>query len=239
MPKYNLDSLGSEEFERLCQSLIQEIIGPGAKVYGMGKDGAREATFHGKANYPSTEEQWDGDWIFQAKFHDIQQIGPKKARETLITDLDDELSKITEKYEYKCDNYILMTNVSLTPVFQKGTKDRIDHKVVPKYKSKIKNIYVLGGDEICRFLDSHTGIRKTYSSFLVTGDIIAHLLKLIEVEKTDLEEQIELYCQGCFIHEQFAALDDAGDVEDERIALQRVFIDLDVRPRNLLKERLA
>ena len=45
MPKYNLDALGHEEFERLCQSLVQQVIGPGAKVYGMGSDGAREADF--------------------------------------------------------------------------------------------------------------------------------------------------------------------------------------------------
>ena len=115
MPKYNLDALGADEFERLCQSLVQQIIGPGAKVYGMGKDGSREATFQGKAPYPSNEEQWGGNWIFQAKFHDVQQIGPKESRKSVVADIDDELSKITEKYEYACDNFILMTNVSLTP----------------------------------------------------------------------------------------------------------------------------
>ena len=106
MPKYNLDALGQEEFEHLCQSLVQQIIGPGTKVYGMGSDGAREATFDGKAPYPSEEEQWDGRWIFQAKFHDVQHIGPKVARRSLLVDLDDELSKITEKYRHPCDNFI-------------------------------------------------------------------------------------------------------------------------------------
>ncbi len=120
MPKYNLDALGHEEFERLSQALVQQIIGPGAKVYGMGSDGAREATFQGKAPYPSKEEQWDGSWIFQAKFHDIQQIGPKEARRSLLAEFDDELLKITKKYRHPCDNFILITNVSLTPVFQKA-----------------------------------------------------------------------------------------------------------------------
>lgn len=32
MPKYNLDALGAQEFERLCQNLVQQIIGQGAKV---------------------------------------------------------------------------------------------------------------------------------------------------------------------------------------------------------------
>jgi hypothetical protein len=203
----------------------------------MGKDGSREATFTGKAPYPSKEEQWDGSWIFQAKFHDIQQIGPKEARGSLYVELDDELLKITEKYEHPCDNFILMTNVSLTPVFQKGTKDRIDNEIVPKYSRAIKHIHVWGADEICRFLDAYPNIRQTYTHLLVSGDIIARLLSMTKKEETDLDELVELYCQGCFSHEKYAALDDAGDVEDERIELQRLFIDLDAEPQTLPKDQ--
>ncbi len=236
MPKYNLNALGHEEFERLCQSLVQQVIGPGARVYGMGKDGAREATFHGKAPYPSREEQWDGNWIFQAKFHDTILLGPKVAQRQLIADLDDELSRITKKYRHRCDNYILMSNVSLTPVFQKGIKDRIDSEIAPKYRHKIKNIHVWGAEEICRFLDAYPNIRRSYAHLLVAGDVISRLLGLVEGKKTKLDDIIKMYCQGCFIHEQSAVLDDAGDVEDEKIELERVFIDLDVKTHPISQE---
>ena len=236
MPKYNLDALGSEEFERLCQSLVQQVIGSGVKVYGMGKDGSREATFEGKAPYPSMEEQWDGNWIFQVKFHDIQQVGPREARRRLLAELEDELSKITKKYKHPCNNFILMTNVSLTPVFQSGIKDKIDKEIIPKYRHQIKRIHVWGAEEICRFLDAHPKIRQTYAHLLTSGDIIARLLRLIEKEETDIDELVRLYCQSCYLHEQYAALDDAGDVEDERVALQHVFIDLDVKPSSLPKD---
>ena len=205
----------------------------------MGSDGSREATFEGKAPYPSKEEQWGGHWIFQVKFHDIQQIGPKEARRRLLVELDDELSKITEKYKHPSDNFILMTNVSLTPAFQKGIKDRIDNEIIPKYHHVIKHIHVWGAEEICRFLDAYPGIRQTYAHLLVSGDIIARLLRLIEREETDLDELVKLYCQGCLDHEKYAALDDAGDVEDERIALQRVFIDLDAKPLRLPQDPQA
>jgi len=230
MPKYNLDALGHEEFERLSQSLVQQIIGPGVKVYGMGSDGAREATFRGKAPYPSKEEQWDGSWIFQSKFHDVQQIGPREARRRLLAELDDELSKIIEKHKYPCDNYILITNVSLTPAFQKGIKDKIDGEIIPKYRHVIRHIHVWGAEEICRFLDAYPNIRQTYTHFLVSGDVIARLTGLIEREETDLDELVKLYCYGCYTHERSAALDDAGDVEDKPVALQNVFVDLDVKP---------
>jgi hypothetical protein len=228
MPKYNLDALGDEEFEHVCQSLVQQIIGPGAKVYGMGKDGAREATFEGKAPYPSKEQQWEGKWIFQAKFHNTSRIGPRDARRTIIAEIDDELTKITKKYRHPCDNFILMTNVALTPAFQKGTRDVLDQKIIPKYNSRIKNIHVWGADEICCFLDAHPGIRRTYAGLLVTGDIVSYLLGVIEQGKERLDEIVKLYCQGCFDHERHAVLDDAGDVEDKPIPLDNVFVDLTV-----------
>ena len=237
MPKYNLDALGSNEFEQLSQSLVQKIIGPGVKVYGMGKDGAREVTFQGKAPYPSTKEQWDGNWIFQSKFHDIQQIGPKESRKQLLLELDKELFKVVEKFKHSCDNYILITNVSLTPVFKSGIKDKIDLEIIPKYHNSISNVHIWGAEEVCRFLDSFPAIRQTYAHFLTSGDVIARLLGLIDRECTEIDETVRLYCSGCFTHEQYATLDDAGDIEDKRVALQHVFVDLEVKPPSLPKEK--
>jgi len=231
--------LGHEEFERLCQALAQKIIAPGVKVFGMGKDGAREVTYEGKAPYPSAQEPWSGNWIIQAKFHDTLQLGPNEARRCLVADLDDELHKITDKYQYNCSNYILITNVSLTPAFQTGTRDKIDNVIVPKYEALIKNIHVWGADEVCRFLDGLAEIRQSYAHLLVPGDVIARLIKFIDARESDLDVLVGLYCEGCFNHEQYAALDDAGDVDDKRIALQRVFVDLDVELPDLPKEESA
>jgi nucleoside-triphosphatase THEP1 len=236
MPKYNLDSLGHQEFEHLCQSLIQQIIGPGAKIYGAGSDGAREATFQGRAPYPSVKQQWDGQWIFQAKFHDVQQIGPKEARRRVLIDLEEELRKITEKYKHPCDNYILMTNVSLSPAFQSGVKDKIDTRIIPKFQKAIKNIHVWGAEELSCFLDAHPTIRKAYAHLLVPSDVIARLLGLIEKEESDIDEIVRLYCCACYNHEKSAALDDAGDVDDKPVDLQRIFIDLEVKSSPLPKE---
>lgn len=231
MPKYDLDALGHEGFERMCQSLVQQIFGPNVNIYGAGSDGAREATFSGKANFPSSKEQWDGEWIFQVKFHNVPQIGQKKARSVLLSELEEELIKITQKYKHSCDNYILMTNVSLSPPFLRGTKDIIDRNIIPKYHNKIKHIRVLGAEEIIGFLDAYPGIRQSYAHLLISGDIIAKLMGFMEWGKNDLSELVKLYCQGCYDHERSAALDDAGDVEDKPVALQRVFIDLDVKPQ--------
>lgn len=234
MSKYNLNNFGAQKFELLSQNLVQQVIGPGAKVYGMGKDGAREATFRGKAPYPSKEEIWDGDWIFQAKFHDIQQIGLKEARKILFRELNQELKTITEKYKHPCDNYILITNVSLSPVYKTGLKDKIDEIIIPEYKKNIKNIHVWGSEEICSLLDIHPNVRQRYSELLVSGDIISKLMGLVEEKNDDLDEKVKLYCQGSYLYESAAALDDAGDIDDHNIELPKIFIDLNVKLSQLV-----
>jgi hypothetical protein len=233
VPKYDLNRLGAAEFEHLCQSLAIAMIGPGVKVYGMGADGAREATFEGYAPFPSHPGGWTGKWIIQAKFHDVSQIGPAVARRAIVADLDAELETVTQKYKHPCDNYLLFTNVSLTPVFQSGTKDQIDNEIVPKYTDLISNVRVIGSEEISRLLDVHTAIRSTYIDFLVPGDVIAKLLSLITDADERLTEIVQSYASACFSHEGSAALDDAIDVDEKAVALQDVFIDLDVVARQL------
>ena len=61
MANYDLGRLGAQEFEHMVQALLKEVIGSGTITFGAGQDGAREATFHGLAPYPSTSTQWDGD----------------------------------------------------------------------------------------------------------------------------------------------------------------------------------
>lgn len=161
MTNYHFDELGAVEFQKLCQSLVQKIIGSGAKVYGEGREGGRDASFEGKALYPSEAEQWDGFWRFQAKFHNVQLIGTTKARSNILQDMKTELGKIIEN-GYPCDNFILMTNVPLSGVPGSGTRDKIDKKIKPEFKDKIKHIDYWGYEEICRFLDTYPEIQQTY-----------------------------------------------------------------------------
>ena len=230
MSKYDLGKIGHIEFERMCQSLIQQFIGNGVEIYGAGKDGAREATFKGKAHFPSTVEQWEGSWIFQVKYHDTSLIGINKARKKILEEVDSELRKVTEKYKHECDNFILMTNVPLSPVFQNGTKDIINDQIAIKY-SKVKNIAVLGADEICGLLDANPGIRRAYREYITSGDVLDYLLEGIESEQAYLGDVIKSYCFNLLDKdEKHAVLDDAGDSEDKRVKLQDVFIDINVRP---------
>jgi DNA polymerase III delta prime subunit len=156
-----LNKLGDQKFESLCKTLLLKIIGSGVTPFSKGKDGAREATFFGKANYPSKALRWNNAWIFQVKFSDIED-GLDKARKQVKYLIDKELSKL-EDYKYiqdnKCENYIYITNIPFTGEANKGLHDYINKK---KQKYKIKNFDYWDGEKISHFLNAYSSIRETY-----------------------------------------------------------------------------
>ncbi|BCL83996.1 hypothetical protein ccbrp13_64610 [Ktedonobacteria bacterium brp13] len=229
MPNYDLNRLGDKEFERLCQSLLKEIIGNGTTTFGEGPDGGREATFRGQAPYPSSQDKWTGDWIFQVKYHDIQRIGPDEARKLIVKDLKSELDKTINKYKRNCNNYILITNVPLSSVHIRGTHDQIALEVVPNFIGNIPNIAIWGYDEVCRFLEKYSSVRKAYLSFITPGDIIAELMEYQAGKSTNLVQTVHNYMTTAFSREKYARLDQAGQAENKRINLKDVFIDLDAQ----------
>ena len=235
VPKYRLNALGDTEFETMVQALLKAVIGAGTITFGAGKDGAREATFDGTAPYPSESEQWSGKWIFQVKFHDIELISVSRARANIIADLKEELDSITNKYKYECNNYIMITNVPLSGVHDVGTIDKIEREVFSKYRSKVPNLAIWGADDVNSLLDRYPEIRTAYLHLLVSGDIIAQLLNLVDAPQTDRAITIDSYLRLVIGREENAQLDQAGDVGEEPILLQQVFFDLDAYVQDLTK----
>lgn len=239
MPRYRLNALGDAEFERMAQSLLKAVIGSGTITFGPGKDGAREATYEGRAPYPSKAEQWSGKWIFQVKFHDTDLIGMPKARANIVADLESELNTITTKYKYDCQNYILITNVSLSGVHATGTIDKIENTVFPKYRRKIPNLAVWSADDVNGLLDKHPEIRTAFLPLLVSGDVIAELLDLVKAPKTERATTIDAYLRTIIRREENAQLDQAGDVGEDPIVLQKIFFDLDTYVQGLTKQAFS
>lgn len=232
MPLYDLDRLGPQAFEQLVQALAKDVIGSGSITFGSGPDGGREATFSGKSPYPSQDEQWDGQWVIQAKFHDTKQIGLVTARKAVLRDLRTELTKLVTDGERSCDNFILATNVPLTSVRDTGTHDKIQSSIIPDFDQEVPNIHVWGYDDIARNLDRCADIRRAYLHLITPGDILAELMDKVHLAQSDLAQAILLYVRTCAERDQFTQLDQAGEVDSEPVLLDRVFIDLDVKPRS-------
>ncbi len=236
MGKYRLNSLGDIEFEKMMQSLLKRVIGAGTLTFGAGPDGAREATFNGVAAYPSTVDRWSGNWVFQVKFHDTELVGVGKARVAIISDTAKELERLINKYKKKVDNYIMITNVPLSGVHERGTLDRIEAEVFNVYRSQIPNLAIWGADDIERFLDIYPEVRRPYLNLLITGDIIAEMLTQMDDHKSERATTIDLYLRAAFSREENAQLDQAGDANDKPIPLPSVFIDLDAYIQYVTRE---
>lgn len=222
MTRYELNRLGSYEFEHLVQSLAKEVIGNGTITFGAGPDGGREAEFEGKAPYPSKNEQWDGTWIIQAKYHDIELLSTKRSRQELLKDLPKELDKFAGR---GINNYILATNVPLSPNRDIGTLDSL-RSIAKKHPVKPDNFSVWGADEIARFLDKYSDIRTAYAHLLTPGDLIAKLIGQQDATHEGDLETIRTYLYTTLRREQNAQLDQAGDATDDHLQLQKVFFEL-------------
>lgn len=179
---YDLSKLGQENFERLAQALVQKLISPSAKIYGRGRDGGRDAVFIGKATYdrqyPTSLDPWDGHWIFQAKFHNTNLRGHDDARSELLSEIEPELDTVVNKNNLQCDNYIIITNVSLTSVPESGTRDKLEklfEELKPKYN--VKNMGIWSASEIDGFLINFPEIKKSFEVLRSPMDIASDLFQ--------------------------------------------------------------
>ena len=157
----DLNKLDDKKFEKLVKTSLLLVIWKGVTPFSAGKDGAREAIYSGKAEYPSRNEIWEGNWIFQVKFSDIS-LGIDKARDQIKYTINSELSKLND-YGYitnsKVDNYIYITNVPFSGEAEKGLHDYIAKK---KDTYKVKNFNYWDGEKILALINSHPQIRETF-----------------------------------------------------------------------------
>ena len=171
----DFSNFSPDSFEQFTQALAIKVLGGGVTIFGNGPDGGREATFNGKLSFPHPPENtWSGYGVIQAKFKENTET-TQKDQDWAIAQLERELEKWqanpnrTPKPEY----FIYCTNVKLTPATNGGI-DRIN-KVLNTAKSKvgIKDYDVWDGNKLITLIDSQPDIRKRYTHFFTTGDLLA------------------------------------------------------------------
>ncbi len=239
MHDYQLERLNTRSFEQLIQALGTEIIGPQLMIFGDGPDGGREATFEGSTKYPPTEKYWSGYGIVQAKFRQQPDSEAKKNADWAIQQLKSEFAKLKPRPKGKqlsreriCpEYYIFATNLALSAVVRKGGKDRVRTLLDGFKKSHgLKGYAIWDGDQIRRFLDAQPGIRTTYTAWLLPGDVLAEMMKVLQLEQTNFPSTIRRYLESELLDDQFARLGQGGYTDAKNIPLSCVFVDLPVEP---------
>src|SRR5688572_24819896 len=95
MLEYKLDNLGWEQFEQLIQTLLKAKLGLGIEAWGGSGDWGRDAYFHGKLNYPTTEPR-QGSFVFQCKFVEAANAAGAKPEKPILNAVRKECSRLKD-----------------------------------------------------------------------------------------------------------------------------------------------
>lgn len=236
MPEYNLTGLSTRSFEQLIQAIALKVVSSGVIVYGDGPDGGREATFEGETSYPDPGNSWNGYIVIQAKFRQRPQENTEKDGEWALEQLKSELEAFADskKTRRKPEYYIFATNVVLTPVQDKGSKDKA-YNLIQQFTEKVplKDYDIWDYDKIRSFIDNLEDIRKAYAAWITPGDVLSEVIASIKPSRPDFEQVISNFLQKELVADQYANLEQAGHANEKHIPLAYVFTDLPFSNRRL------
>ena len=229
MPEYDLNRLNNRSFEQLVQALAVDVFGPGLVVFGDGPDGGREATFDFKVPYPSEVDEWDGYCVVQAKF--LQR--PKNTYEEgnwAVAELKSELEKYVAPDSVRKipEYYLFVTNVVLSPVQEKGAKDRAS-ALLEEYQDRLllKGFDIWDYDKLRVFLDNNTDVRQANEAWITTGDVLASITRRLDLEAHNFVDTITGFLEKELLNDQFVNIEQAGHRDSDGIPLAQVFVDLE------------
>jgi hypothetical protein len=229
---FDLTRLGDREFEHLSQALALKVLGPGVSVFGDGPDGGREATFEGRMRFPEPGEPWDGYGVLQAKFK-RRPGSSRRDTDAFLRAVAAELDKWSDPRSNRVKQgrmplYVLFaTNVVLSATPGSGGIDRVN-ALIASYAGRLglKGWQVWHHDQLCRLLDLHPEIRRTYAALITTSDVLARLEHLLGGTPATLVSRLAVHAAKELTAQQWVRLGQAGHPINEKLALSEVAVDL-------------
>ena len=165
--KYNLNDLHWQQFEFLSFRCLQKMISIGIQFLEGGNDKGRDIIFEG--NSQVFQSSWDGKWIFQIKHKRIKGKDQSKGVQALLSDLKTELEKVFIKNKLEYNNYILVTNLSVTSDLH-DKADVIFRDFFKENKISCENFFVIGYSHFETCIDEHQDIKWSFPTVLSHPD---------------------------------------------------------------------
>lgn len=165
--RYDLESLGPERFQELCQALIVAVH-PRAQAFPVAQpDGGRDIVV------------WVGEdtqAVYQIKFvrNPLSTHEPHKWLESVVAA---EAPKVARLLDRGAKEYFLVTNVPGTAHLDHGSIDRV--REILRARITIPS-HCWWRDDIERRIDATPSIRWSFPSILVAGDLLSILDKSVE-----------------------------------------------------------
>lgn len=143
--------------------IAMNVLGKGVTGFASGADGGRDGYMKGKAIYPTPNDNWEGIWYIQSKFHALNISG--NHQRWLIRQVRDEIKSFTDDRNRRIpDIWIIATNVEPSGTSQTGTYDTIK-ALVNKFAPNMK-FDIWGGRKILDYLSEYPSVAQVYGHFL-------------------------------------------------------------------------
>lgn len=156
---YPLEELDSGTFEKLINTICQQLLGMGVFSFSEGKDGGRDGVFRGTAErFPSnTDQRWTGKFIIQAK-HTSNPIASCSDTDFRRLIQNEEIPKLKKlRQEGAVDCYLLFTNRKYSGIGGEALREKI------QTETGISNIAIIGKETINnQYLNPNKDIVRQY-----------------------------------------------------------------------------
>lgn len=224
---YDLARLGPQEFQSLCQAVAIKQFGPATRVFGMGRDGGRDAVNNGPVRI-SNDELWVGYTVIQVKFRARPASSGDNAR-WLRNEVRKELLEWAGEGRAKLKkpkNILFMTNVTLSGVPGRGLDSLDGVFEAHPLDLPLKRADVWHYDHICRLLDDAADIRTRYAGFITPGDVLSELHRVLSGRASQMGDVIRRHAEKELLAEQWIRLGQAGSRTNDKLQLTQVAMDL-------------
>lgn len=215
----------------MIQALAIAELGVTVSVFGAGPDGGREATFQVDAPPAATPSAgvWSGYGIVQAKTIRFAQ-DPAKNASSLVAATRAELDKFVPRGTAKPERtpaptaYIIATNARLSAAPGGGVDEILN--LLATHRVGLTGYAVWHYEHICRLLDLHIGVRKTYAGFVTPGDILARLADVLDGSPGKLGTTLKSHAASQLAARETLKLETTEITDQNKVRLSEVAIDL-------------
>ncbi|MCS5452275.1 NACHT domain-containing protein [Enterobacter huaxiensis] len=223
---YELTQLNSYSFEHMVNFIAMNVLGKGVTGFASGADGGRDGYMKGKAIYPTPNDNWEGIWYIQSKFHALNISG--NHQKWLIRQVRDEIKSFTDDRNRRVpDIWIIATNVEPSGTSQTGTYDTIK-ALVNKFAPNMK-FDIWGGRKILDYLSEYPSVAQVYGHFLTPGHILTEMYNLLKKSSINQKTLIEHFMISQFKDLCYTKLEQAGSSDDNKPKIHQLFVDLPIR----------
>ena len=235
---YDMSRFSTQSFERFVQALAASILGPRLQVFGVGRDGAREATYEGHCRI--TDQEWNGYLVIQAKYH-AEPETPAKNAEWLKKQISDEMLKYqdTQRDLRRPDFYLLASNVRLSASAADrsgrgggGIDSVTEHLQTWGRTLGFKGVHLWHADTLGSFLDGCEEIRTSFGFWVQPSDVLAMLLR--RLGDPHHEDTLFRFLRNGLRQSRDIKTRDAGQTTGRTLALDDIFMDLPIKQQKFV-----